>query len=253
MRAQAPKLHCLKALLPDEDLATSVGDEGGFAPRLKNNAQALEVISEAVAMAGYALGKDMGLALDCAASEFYDAKSRTYRFDGKARDVGELVDIYAGLVKDFPILSIEDGCSEDDWEGWKTLTERLGNDIQLVGDDLFVTNVARLRQGIDRGIGNSVLIKVNQIGTVTETLDTMSLATTHQYSNVISHRSGETEDTFIADLAVGTGAGQIKTGSLSRSERVAKYNRLLRIEEALGASVRYAGRSRLAPGRTRSS
>lgn len=247
LRAGAEVFHRLKALLKARELATSVGDEGGFAPRLANNAQALEVIAEAIVQAGYALGKDIALALDCAASEFYDASSRTYRFDGKARSVNELIEIYVKLAKDFPIVSIEDGCSEDDWEGWKTLTEKLGTHTQLVGDDLFVTNVARLQQGIEKHIANSVLVKVNQIGTVTETLDTMALAKAHRYSAVISHRSGETEDTFIADLAVGTGAGQIKTGSLSRSERVAKYNQLLRIEEALGTAARYAGRSSLAP------
>ncbi len=247
LRAGTEVFHRLKALLKARELATSVGDEGGFAPRLANNAQALEVIAEAVVQAGYVLGKDIALALDCAASEFYDASSRTYRFDGKPRSVNELIEIYVKLAKDFPIVSIEDGCSEDDWEGWKALTEKLGTHTQLVGDDLFVTNVARLQQGIEKHIANSVLVKVNQIGTVTETLDTMALAKAHRYSAVISHRSGETEDTFIADLAVGTGAGQIKTGSLSRSERVAKYNQLLRIEEALGTAARYAGRSSLAP------
>jgi enolase len=247
LRAGAEVFHQLKALLKKKGQATSVGDEGGFAPRLTSNGHALEVISEAVTAAGYGLGKDIALALDCAASEFFDASSRTYRFDGKAREVAELMEIYVGLAKQYPLVSIEDGCAEDDWQGWKLLTEKLGATTQLVGDDLFVTNVKRLQQGIDQKVANSILVKVNQIGTVTETLDTMALAKAHNYSAVISHRSGETEDTFIADFAVATGAGQIKTGSLSRSERVAKYNQLLRIEESLGSAASYAQRKYLAP------
>ena len=247
LRAGAEVFHQLKSLLKKKGQATSVGDEGGFAPRLTSNGHALEVISEAVTAAGYGLGKDIALALDCAASEFFDASSRTYRFDGKAREVAELMEIYVGLAKQYPLVSIEDGCAEDDWQGWKLLTEKLGATTQLVGDDLFVTNVKRLQQGIDQKVANSILVKVNQIGTVTETLDTMALAKAHNYSAVISHRSGETEDTFIADFAVATGAGQIKTGSFSRSERVAKYNQLLRIEECLGSAASYAQRKDLGP------
>jgi enolase len=220
-----------------------VGDEGGFAPRLASNEAALAVIVEAIGKAGYAVGKDLSLALDCAASEFYSKDKRAYTFDKKEISGDQLVDTYAQLATKYPIISIEDGCAEDDWETWKKLTDRMGKSTQLVGDDLFVTNVTRLQRGIDAGIGNAILIKVNQIGTVSETLAAIRLGAQHGYSSIISHRSGETEDTFIADLAVATGAGQIKTGSASRSDRIAKYNQLLRIEELLGGGARFAGRS----------
>jgi enolase len=234
----------LKKILKGRGLATSVGDEGGFAPRLESNEAALKVVLEAIGEAGYAPGTQIGLALDCAASEFH-AQGGGYTFDKKKVTGAQLVDIYADWCDRYPIVSIEDGMAEDDWETWKALTDRLGHRVQLVGDDLFVTNVERLQRGIDRGIGNSILIKVNQIGTVSETLSAIQLGAAHGYSSIISHRSGETEDTFIAELAVATGAGQIKTGSASRSDRVAKYNQLLRIEEALGAGARYAGRRTL--------
>ncbi len=245
LRAGAETFHALKALLKKEGHTTAVGDEGGFAPRLENNEAALAFAVRAIEKAGYAPGKDVALAMDPAASEFYDAKTKRYTFDKKPVDAAGLVDIYEKLVERYPIVSLEDGFAEDDWDGWKQVTERLGDEVQLVGDDLFVTNVARLQRGIDEGIANAVLIKVNQIGTVTETLETIRLGALNGYSSVISHRSGETEDTFIADLAVATGVGQIKTGSLSRSERIAKYNQLLRIEELLGAAAVYAGRSTL--------
>ncbi|QQR89318.1 MAG: phosphopyruvate hydratase [Myxococcales bacterium] len=246
LRCGAEIFHHLKALLKSKGLATNVGDEGGFAPQLASNAEALAYIAQAVEKAGYKLGDDVVLALDCAASEFYDAKSKTYTFDGKARSAEELIGIYEKLCGDYPIASIEDGCSEDDWEGWKALTDKLGKRTQLVGDDLFVTNVKRLKMGIEKKVANAVLVKVNQIGSVSETLATMALGAEHGYSNIVSHRSGETEDTFIAHLAVATAAGQIKTGSASRSERIAKYNQLLRIEESLGSKARYAGRSTIA-------
>jgi len=239
LRCGAEVFHALKAELHKDGLATSVGDEGGFAPNLKSNGEAIGRILTAVENAGYKPGDDVGIALDAAASEFY--KEGKYTFDGKPRTSAELVDIYADLCSKYPIVSIEDGLAEDDWEGWKLITEKLGNKIQLVGDDLFVTNIERLARGISEGIANSVLIKVNQIGTVSETLDTMRMAEDARYTNVVSHRSGETEDTFIADLAVGTNAGQIKTGSLSRSDRIAKYNQLLRIAEELGEAQIYAG------------
>jgi len=241
LRAGAETFHHLKALLTKEKLSTSVGDEGGFAPRLESNEAALGFIVRAIEAAGYKPGSDIALALDCAASEFFDDKKQIYTFDNKPIDRKGLIEIYAGLSKRYPIVSIEDGCHEDDWDGWKELTDKLGRNVQLVGDDLFVTNVKRLGRGIAAGIANAILIKVNQIGTVTETLEAIALARTHRYASVISHRSGETEDTFIADLAVATGAGQIKTGSLSRSERTAKYNQLLRIEEQLGSSALYGG------------
>jgi enolase len=243
LRAGVEVFHHLKAILKKQGLATSVGDEGGFAPRLDSNEAALAVISEAIQKAGYTAGKDISLALDCAASEFYDRKKGAYTFDKKEIDGAALIDTYAKLSEKYPIISIEDGCAEDDWDTWKKLTERLGARVQLVGDDLFVTNVTRLQRGIDAGIANSILVKVNQIGTVSETLDAIRLGAQHGYSSIISHRSGETEDTFIADLAVATGAGQIKTGSASRSDRIAKYNQLLRIEEMLGGGARFAGRS----------
>jgi enolase len=243
LRAGTEVFHHLKSILKKQGHATSVGDEGGFAPRLPSNEAALAVILEAIQKAGYAPGKDISLALDCAASEFYDADKRAYTFDKQEISGDQLVDIYAALADKYPIISIEDGCAEDDWETWKKLTTRLGGRVQLVGDDLFVTNVSRLQRGIDAGIANSILIKVNQIGTVSETLAAIRLAALHGYSAIISHRSGETEDTFIADLAVATGVGQIKTGSASRSDRIAKYNQLLRVEEMLGGAACYAGRT----------
>lgn len=246
LRAGVEVFHTLKKILKSRGLATSVGDEGGFAPRLENNEAALAVVLEAVEKAGYRPGEQIGLALDCAASEFYDREKRSYTFDGRSVSPAELVEIYGRYAAKYPLVSIEDGCAEDDWDTWKLLTDQLGESVQLVGDDLFVTNVERLRRGIDAEIANSILIKVNQIGTVTETLDAIRLGAEHGYSSVISHRSGETSDTFIADLAVATNAGQIKTGSASRSDRVAKYNQLLRIEEALGAGARFAGKTRIA-------
>ena len=240
LRAGAETFHTLKGILKDRGLATSVGDEGGFAPHLDSNADALVLILEAIEAAGYSAGDQISLALDAAASEFYE--DGAYTFDKKKVSGAELNSIYAGYCDRFPIVSIEDGCAEDDWDAWRAQTELLGERVQLVGDDLFVTNVERLQRGIDQGVANSILIKVNQIGTVSETLDAIRLGAAHGYSSVISHRSGETADTFIADLAVATSAGQIKTGSLSRSDRVAKYNQLLRIEEALGSAARYAGR-----------
>lgn len=246
LRAGAETFHALKSLLKAEGMVTSVGDEGGFAPRLANNEAALEIIVRAIEKAGYRPGKDVALAMDAAASEFYDKENDTYKYDKREINAQELVEIYSELCEKYPIVSIEDGCAEDDWQGWKLLTNRLGERLQLVGDDLFVTNAARLQRGIQEYVANSVLIKVNQIGTVTETLETIQLAALNGYSSVISHRSGETEDTFIADLAVATGAGQIKTGSASRSERIAKYNQLMRIEEELGDAAIFAGDTTLA-------
>ena len=240
LRCGAEIFHALKANLKKDGLTTSVGDEGGFAPRLASNEEAVQRILQAIADAGYEPGKHVTLALDAAASEFYsDGK---YTFDKKPRSAAELVDIYAELCDKYPIISIEDGLAEDDWDGWKQLTDRLGSKIQLVGDDLFVTNQRRLEDGIEKGVANSILIKLNQIGSVTETLETIATANGAGYTSVISHRSGETEDAFIADLAVATNAGQIKTGSLSRSDRVAKYNQLLRIADELGEAAQYAGR-----------
>jgi enolase len=245
LRAGTETFHHLKSILKKQGLATSVGDEGGFAPKLPSNEAALALIMEAIQKAGYAPGKDISLALDCAASEFYDAKKGAYTFDKKEIDGVALVDTYAQLTEKYPLISIEDGCAEDDWDTWKKLTDRLGARVQLVGDDLFVTNVARLSRGIDAGVANAILIKVNQIGTVSETLAAIRLGALHGYSSIVSHRSGETEDTFIADLAVATGAGQIKTGSASRSDRIAKYNQLLRVEEMLGSGAKFAGKSTL--------
>ena len=241
LRAGAETFHHLKKLLSEAGESTSVGDEGGFAPRLGTNEEALSFVAKAIEKAGYRLGEQIAIALDCAASEFYN--DGVYTFDGKQVDAGALVETYAAYREKYPILSIEDGMDENDWAGWKALTERVGGNTQLVGDDLFVTNVERVQRGIDEGVANAILIKVNQIGSITETLDTIRLGRRHGFSSIISHRSGETEDTFIADLAVATGAGQIKTGSASRSERIAKYNQLLRIEEQLGDSAIYAGRS----------
>jgi len=245
LRWGAEIFHALKKVLQSRGLATGVGDEGGYAPDLPSNEEALAAVSEACEKAGYKLGEDVVLALDVAASELYDAKSGTYRLAGEGRefDRAQLVDWYAQLCSRYPIASIEDGFDEDDWEGWKLATERLGEKVQLVGDDLFVTNVSRLSRGIEEGIANSILIKVNQIGTLSETIDAVRMAHRAGYTSVMSHRSGETEDTTIADLAVALDCGMIKTGSASRSDRVAKYNQLLRIEEQLGDAARYAGRS----------
>jgi enolase len=247
LRAGAEVFHSLKNLLKARGLTTAVGDEGGFAPRLNTNEEALAVIVEAIDAAGYKPGKDVFLALDCAASEFFDKKSGKYTFDKVTLSAEALVAKYVELSDKYPLISIEDGCSEDDWTGWKLLTDKLGKRLQLVGDDLFVTNVERLKRGIEGGYANAILIKLNQIGTLTETLDTIRLGAMHGYRSIISHRSGETEDTFIADLAVATNAGQIKTGSLSRSDRVAKYNQLLRIAFELGDGQLYAGHPSGAP------
>jgi enolase len=246
LRAGAEVFHSLKKRLSAEGYSTSVGDEGGVAPNLGSNREAVDVILAAIEAAGYRPGEDVALALDCAATELYDRETGDYDFAGSGegrKSSAELVEMYADWIASYPIVSIEDGLDEDDWDGWRLLTERLGDRVQLVGDDLFVTNVERLSRGIEGGIANSILIKLNQIGTVTETLEAIRMASKAGYASVISHRSGETEDTFIADLAVATGAGQIKTGSACRSERVAKYNRLLRIEERLGESAAYPGRS----------
>jgi len=242
LRYGAEVFHALKSVLKERHLSTAIGDEGGFAPQLDSAEDALESISTAISKAGYKLGEEIFIALDPAASEFYDSRNNLYVFkksDGSKRTAEELINYYADLCARFPIISIEDGCAENDWDGWKKLTEILGDKIQLVGDDLFVTNVEFLRRGIAEHVANSILIKVNQIGTLTETLATIDLAKTNGYATVISHRSGETEDTSIADIAVGTNAGQIKTGSVSRSDRVAKYNQLLRIEEELGDKAIY--------------
>ena len=247
VRYGAEVFHTLKSVLKQRGLSTSVGDEGGFAPQLNSADDALESIALAVQKAGYSLGKEIYIALDVAASEFYDSDSNRYVFkksDGSRRTAAELIDYYADLCKRFPIISIEDGCAENDWDGWKLLTERLGDKIQLVGDDLFVTNVQFLQKGIDQHVANSILVKVNQIGTLTETLAAIDLAKKNNYTAVISHRSGETEDTTISDIAVATNAGQIKTGSLCRSDRVAKYNQLLRIAEELGDNAEYGGKIR---------
>jgi enolase len=234
--------HTLKGVLKKRGYSTAVGDEGGFAPSVKSNVEAIEVVLEAIQQAGYKPGEQIAIALDPAASELYkDGKYVFKKSDKSAKSSEEMVRYWAKWAKDYPIVSIEDGLAEDDWDGWAMLTKELGGKIQLVGDDLFVTNVERLQRGIDKGIANSILIKVNQIGTVSETLDAIDLARRNAYTSVISHRSGESEDTFIADLAVATGAGQIKTGSASRTDRVAKYNQLLRIEEALGDGARFLG------------
>ncbi len=234
--------HTLKGVLKKRGYNTSVGDEGGFAPSLKSNVEAIDVVLEAIQLAGYKPGEQIAIALDPAASEFFqDGKYVFKKSDKQTKTPEEMAAYWAKWVKDYPIVSLEDGLAEDDWKGWKILTDEVGSKIQLVGDDLFVTNVKRLQQGIDKGVGNSILIKVNQIGTVTETLDSIDLARRNGYTSVISHRSGETEDTFIADLAVATGAGQIKTGSASRTDRIAKYNQLLRIEEELGSAARFLG------------
>lgn len=243
LRMGAEVFHNLKAVLKGKGLNTAVGDEGGFAPNLSSNEEALKTIMEAIERAGYTPGKDVVLALDVAATELYDKEKNIYRLAGENRELtsDEMIDYYVELVGKYPIVSIEDGLAEEDWDGWKKLTEKLGNKIQLVGDDLFVTNTERLEKGIGMNVANSVLVKLNQIGTLTETLNTIEMAKTHGYTAVISHRSGETEDTTIADLAVATNAGQIKTGAPSRTDRTAKYNQLLRIEDMLGPSAQYKG------------
>jgi enolase len=238
--------HTLKGVLKKKGYSTSVGDEGGFAPSLKSNVEALEVILEAIELAGYKPGEQIAIALDPAASEFYDKASKKYVFkksDKSEKTSEQMAAYWESWTRQYPIVSIEDGLAEDDWTGWKILTDKVGSKIQLVGDDLFVTNTTRLQKGIDEGIGNSILVKVNQIGTISETLDAIALAARSGYTAIISHRSGETEDTFIADLAVGTNAGQIKTGSASRTDRIAKYNQLLRIEEELGQTAEFLGRA----------
>jgi len=245
LRMGAEVFHNLKNILHDNKYSTNVGDEGGFAPNLKSNEEALDMILKAIEKAGYKAGKDIYLALDVASSSFYLEKEEKYHFkksSGEKLSSAQMIDLYAKLVKNYPIVSIEDGLAEDDWGGWKALTEKLGGKIQLVGDDLFVTNVTRIQRGIDLHVANSVLVKVNQIGSLSETIDAVQLADRNSYTSVISHRSGETEDTTIADLSVALNTGQIKTGSLCRSERIAKYNQLLRIEEALGNSAQYGGK-----------
>jgi len=245
MRATAEVYHALKGVLKAQGLATGVGDEGGFAPQLRSNEDALRLIVDAIEKAGYEPGKDVAIALDPASSEFYKDGKYNLKGEGRTLDANALAKLYQEWAGRYPIVSIEDGMAEDDWEGWKRLTDAIGDKVQLVGDDLFVTNVSRLKQGIERGVANSILIKVNQIGTLTETLEAIAMASKAGYSAVISHRSGETEDTTIADLVVATGAGMIKTGAPARSERVAKYNRLLQIEAELGEAAAYAGRTRL--------
>jgi enolase len=245
LRMGAEVFHTLKNVLKKKGYSTAVGDEGGFAPNLKSNEEAVEVILEAIGQAGYRAGRDIGLALDPAASEFFDSGKKKYVFkksDRSEKSSDQMVEFWSKWADQYPIVSLEDGMAEDDWGGWKLLTEKLGKKIQLVGDDLFVTNVQRLSRGIKEGVANSILIKVNQIGTLTETLDAIRMASKAGYTAMISHRSGETEDTFIADLVVATGTGQIKTGSASRTDRIAKYNQLLRIEEELGASAKFSGR-----------
>ncbi len=241
IRCGCEVFHHLKKVLHDKGLSTAVGDEGGFAPDLPNNAAAIDVILTAIEKAGYKPGEQVWIAMDPASTEFYDAAKRVYKIDGKELDSAGMVELLSGWVAKYPICSIEDGCAEDDWEGWKLLTKQLGSKVQIVGDDLFVTNTERLQRGIDEGIANSILIKVNQIGTLTETIEAIRLAVRHGYTNVMSHRSGETEDSTIADLAVAMSTGQIKTGSASRSDRMAKYNQLLRIEEQLGDAAQYGG------------
>jgi len=244
LRWAAETFHTLKGVLKKKGYNTAVGDEGGFAPSLKSNAEAIELILEAIVAAGYKPGEQIAIALDPASSEFYDGEKKKYVFkkgDKSERSSEEMVNFYEDWVRQYPIVSLEDGLAEDDWEGWRILTDKLGGRIQLVGDDIFCTNIKLLQRGIDEGVGNSILIKVNQIGTLTETLEAIELGRRYGYTAVMSHRSGETEDTFIADLAVATGVGQIKTGSVSRTDRIAKYNQLLRIEEELGSGAVYLG------------
>jgi enolase len=246
LRMGTEVFHHLKAVLKKQGLSTNVGDEGGFAPNIKSNEDALKYVLQAIEAAGYKPGDDMYIAMDAASSEFYDAKTKKYKFKKSTGDEltpSQMVDYWADWCKRYPIISIEDGCAEDDWDGWISLTEKVGEEVQLVGDDLFVTNVERLADGINKGAANSILVKVNQIGTLTETIDAVTMAHIHGYTSVMSHRSGETEDTTIADLAVALNCGQIKTGSASRSDRIAKYNQLLRIEEQLGDSARYLGKN----------
>jgi enolase len=245
LRMGAETFHTLKTVLKKRGYSTAVGDEGGFAPNLKSNDEALEVLTEAIEKAGYKPGEQIAIALDPASSEFFDKDKKKYVFkksDKSEKTSDEMIEFWSKWVRNYPIISIEDGLAEDDWEGWKKLTDALGNKVQLVGDDLFVTNSERLQQGIDKNVGNSILVKVNQIGSVTETLEAMRLAASANYTCIVSHRSGETEDAFIADLAVATNAGQIKTGSASRTDRIAKYNQLLRIEEELGSAAVYLGK-----------
>ncbi len=241
IRAGCEIFHNLKKVLKGKGLSTNVGDEGGFAPDLRSNSEALDVIMEAIEKAGYTAGEQVFIALDAAASEFYNAEKKLYKVDNKEIDAAGFIDLLASWVEKYPICSIEDGCDEDDWDGWKLMTDRLSDKVQLVGDDLFVTNTVRLGRGIEEGIANSILVKVNQIGSLTETIEAVELARRNGYTAVISHRSGETEDSTIADLAVGLGTGQIKTGSASRTDRMAKYNQLLRIEEILGNGALYGG------------
>ncbi|MBU1343868.1 MAG: phosphopyruvate hydratase, partial [Proteobacteria bacterium] len=239
IRMGAETFHHLAKILKGEGLSTAVGDEGGFAPNLKSNEEALEYIINAIEAAGYRPGKDIGIALDAAASEFYKNGKYIFQSEGRELSAIDLIDYYESLIEKYPLYSIEDGLAESDWDSWEIMTERLGNSVQIVGDDIFVTNPDIFKKGIEKGIANSILIKLNQIGTVTETLDTIQMAKESGYTTVVSHRSGETEDTFIADLAVGINSGQIKTGSMSRSDRVAKYNQLIRIEEKLGDSAAF--------------
>lgn len=241
LRCGAEIFHSLKKVLHEKDLSTAVGDEGGFAPNLGSNEEAIAVIADAVEKAGYSFGDQVKIALDCASSELYDSASGTYTLDGRKMDSDGMIELLAGWVEKYPICSIEDGLDEDDWDGWKKLTDAVGSKCQLVGDDLFVTNPKRLARGIDEGIANSILIKVNQIGTLTETIEAVTMAHRANYTAVMSHRSGETEDNTIADLAVALGTGQIKTGSASRTDRICKYNQLLRIEEILGGAGVYGG------------
>ncbi len=241
IRAGCEIFHNLKSVLQSKKLGTNVGDEGGFAPNLRSNAEAMDLIMEAGEKAGYKMGEEVFICMDVAASELYDAKTKTYTIDGKKIDSAGMVELLAAWAAKYPIVSIEDGCDEDDWDGWKLMTDKLGDKIQIVGDDLFVTNTERLQQGIDQGAANSILIKVNQIGTLTETIEAVELAARNGMTSVISHRSGETEDATIADLAVALGTAQIKTGSASRTDRMAKYNQLLRIEESLGVAAQYGG------------
>jgi enolase len=246
LRMGVETFHTLKGVLKKRGYSTSVGDEGGFAPSLKSNEEAVEVILEAITKAGFKPGDQIAIAIDPAASEFFDAEKGKYVFkksDGSERTPEQLVEFWADWVRKYPIISLEDGMAENDWAGWKLLTDALGKKIQLIGDDNFVTNTALLARGIKEGVANSILIKLNQIGTVTETLDAIAMATAANYTSVVSHRSGETEDAFIADFVVATGTGQIKTGSASRTDRIAKYNQLLRIEEELGSSAKFAGRA----------
>ena len=241
LRAGTEIFHHLKKVLSDKGMSTAVGDEGGFAPDLKSSEEALDVILTAIEQAGYKAGDQVKIALDCASSEFFNRDSKTYTLEDRDLDSAGIVDLLEEWVEKYPICSIEDGCDQNDWDGWKTLTDRIGGKCQLVGDDLFVTNVKELQKGIDQGIGNSILVKVNQIGTLTETIETVQLAARNGYTSIISHRSGETEDTTIADLAVALGTGQIKPGSASRTDRICKYNQLLRIEEMLGSEARFGG------------